>query len=330
MDREAEQISYSRAFPTMGIILLGGLSDDIKRYPLHTSAGITYTDVEESMFAEVKLFSSAKRFGIINGTPVTGTESRSPFHVIDLYGEKIREVLGADEKSAISFDSWSRNIPSGSSDAAAAAFGSSIDAILGGTVDQGKMENRLRTISESVGRSMKGGLTITTPLPEPSTELLLPHTAFSGYEIIAFRFPDQRKPSDEIHRNIVNSPEYPERVRETENKGKILRDLASSGDVEAIFDLSEKDTMRYHSIIESVGVNVITSEMASMLKRLQESRERFWNRFIVTGGSNVFAAIRKEDRNIALEIGRDFQCTESVLKVAGPPVAQSMVTKKRY
>ncbi|EQD71309.1 hypothetical protein B1B_04531, partial [mine drainage metagenome] len=31
------------AFPTIGIVLLGGVSDSIKRYPLHNSAGIAYT-----------------------------------------------------------------------------------------------------------------------------------------------------------------------------------------------------------------------------------------------------------------------------------------------
>lgn len=329
MRETGSEISHSIAYPTMGIILLGGLTDSTFRKPRHTSAGITYTGVEEDMFAEVQLFASDRRIGLINGVEVSGSESRSPFVVLDRYRDSILKKEGKID-SQLSFESWSRNIPSGSSDAAAAAFGYCISSILENMVNIVDLENDLRTISESVGRSLKGGLTLTHPGKEPWTELLLPESSFENYEIVAFRFQEPRKPSDRIHENIVGSPEYGKRIEETEQKGRQLAEIAGSEDIEGIFDLAEKDTERYHRLIESVGVNVINPGMLALINNLKSKRGEFWNRYIVTGGSNVFTVIRSEDRAKALALATDSECTTSILRVAGPPVAVYDQVKKDF
>ncbi|MCL5437907.1 MAG: diphosphomevalonate decarboxylase [Candidatus Thermoplasmatota archaeon] len=330
MGTDGIPLTRARAYPTIGVILLGGLTDNQRRYPRHTSAGIAYTDGEGSMFAEVEISASSTKSGSINGTAVTGDEPRSPFPILYRYRERILGRCKINDLGELSFESWSRNIPSGSSDAAAAAFGASIESILGNGFDDREVENEFRTISESVGRSMKGGLTLTHGEPDPWTEKLLGEESFDDYRIMAYRFPDVRKPSDTIHENITSSPEYQDRIEETERKGKELRSLAESLDIEGIFDLAEKDTDRYHRLIESVGVRVITPGMDRMLRSLRESRTDFWNRYIVTGGSNVFAAVRKEDTLLAEKCASGAECTVSTLKVAGKPIIENMLPKKNY
>lgn len=54
------------------------------------------------------------------------------------------------------------------------------------------MEDDLRMISESVGRSLFGGLTITDPDKGLRTERLLDARDFSQYRIIACRFSEKR------------------------------------------------------------------------------------------------------------------------------------------
>ncbi len=51
----------ARAYPTIGIILLGGVSDEINRLPLHTTAGIAYTGLNNEIYVKTDLYISKNK-----------------------------------------------------------------------------------------------------------------------------------------------------------------------------------------------------------------------------------------------------------------------------
>ncbi|MEM0157328.1 MAG: diphosphomevalonate decarboxylase [Thermoplasmataceae archaeon] len=307
MTTEISSISAeSVAYPTIGVILLGGISDRTWRNPLHTSAGFAYTGLDYDIDVHTKIYAvRGQQSGSINGEPVKFSQSsRSPFYVLNKYAPLIFRRFGVtDDEAALSFSSTNRKVLSGSSDAGAAAIGAGIQSLSGGTIPLGDLEPDLRAISESAARSLYGGLSVTWASGrEIRTERILGPEEFDDYVIVGCRFNVPRNPSDRIHENIVHSPDYNRRVESTRNKGSLLVKLAEDRNIEGIFELAHHDTDEYHALIESVGVHVITERMRSLMEWVNSMRREYWLTYIVTGGSNVFVIVRRKDLNHILPL----------------------------
>ncbi len=319
MSEDIIHYSDSRAYPTIGVILLGGISDKTKRIPMHTSAGFAYTGFEKDIWVDTRVMvNRGNPFGDLNGEEVKYSDTgRSPFVILNHYKEQIFNHLGVKEDAAVSFRSTNTGILSGSSDAGAAAMGSCIEEMAGGIEDTEKFENELRSISESVGRSLKGGLTVTWADGKSArTERLLGPDAFKDYVVIGCSFHVQRKPSDRIHENAVTSPNYPKRIESTARKAEELVRLAEDKDIKGIFDLSHADTGEYHRLNESVGVRIITPEMRKLMDMVDKDRKETWMSYIVTGGSNVFVITEKKNMKDVSERYREHCDSQSLLTVA--------------
>ncbi len=319
MSEDIIHFTESRAYPTIGVILLGGISDKIKRIPRHTSAGFSYTGLGKDIWVDTRVMvNRGNPFGDLNGEEVQYSETgRSPFVILNHYREKIFHNLGIRGNAALSFTSRNVGILSGSSDAGAAAMGSCISDMAGGIDDMVAFENELRSISESVGRSIHGGLTVTWADGKTArTERLLGPEAFKDYVIIGCSFNVQRKPSDRIHENVVNSPEYPRRIEKTARKARELVRLSEERDIKGIFDLSHQDTSEYHELNESVGVKVITHEMRKLMDMVDADRKETWMSYIVTGGSNVFIITEKKNLKEIADRYKSHCDSQSLLTVA--------------
>lgn len=298
---DSDIIAYSeaKAYPTIGVILLGGISDKTKRIPMHVSAGFAYTSLDEKIEVRTRLaINRGSPYGYLNGDSVEYSETgRSPFVILNHYKDRILGHMGLEGKRdlSISFDSKNYGVLSGSSDAGAAAMGRCVEEMSGGIEDMVSFENELRAISESVGRSLHGGLTVTWADGKVSrTERLLGPEAFRDIVVIGCRFNVTRNPSDRIHENAVTSVDYPKRIERTAEKAKRIVELAESRDIRGIFDIAHDDTNEYHKLIESVGVRVITPEMRVLMDKIDELRKESWLSYIVTGGSNVFVIAEKK------------------------------------
>ncbi|MEM0155227.1 MAG: diphosphomevalonate decarboxylase [Thermoplasmataceae archaeon] len=318
-DLDGNIVSSSIAYPTMGIILLGGISDKQRRYPMHTSAGIAYTGIEEKIRVETSFFVSEDQKGYVNGSPIDGSiDYRSPFTIINSYADKISMKLRMKGDEHVSFSSLNRSVISGSSDGAAAAVGKCIENIIPYDVSLYGIENDLRVISESVGRSIYGGLTITEGNGSAVfTEKILDESAFRDYAVIGCKFSASRRPSDDIHENMVKSPDYPERVSRTKSKGNEIRKLAEDRDIKGIFEMAMADTEEYHRLSESMGVRIITREMRSLMDSVKKARNNVWMSYIVTGGTNVFVPVERKNLVAVLEIAEKHGVQAVPLKVAG-------------
>ncbi len=319
-DNQTVAYSESVAYPTIGIILLGGISDKMRRVPMHTSAGFAYEGIEEEIKVVTRVVvNRGKPYGTLNGNPVAYSETgRSPFVTLNRYKPKILERLGLNDNSlSVSFASENHGVLSGSSDAGAAALGCSVSDLTGGMEDPARFEDELRSISESVGRSLHGGLTVTwADGKKATTERLLDPYDFRDYAVIGCRFNVKRNPSDRIHENAVKSSDYPQRIENTLQKGKELVKLAEDKDIKGIFEIGHYDTAEYHRLNESMGVKVITPEMRKLMDIVDELRKSSWLSYIVTGGSNVFVATEKKNLGEYVETLRDHCDGISLLKVA--------------
>lgn len=299
------------AYPTIGIILLGGISDDETRIPRHTSAGIAYSSPDLDVYSRTRLFFADKSYGIFNGKPVEEGSSRSPLTILRKY-----EDLESTDKKKLSFFSENKKIVSGSSDSGAAAMATCVKNLFG-IDDTAALERDFRRMSESIGRSLLGGLTVTNADGEKAqTERLLGPEAFQDYSIVAFKFSSDRHPSDRIHQNIINNPQYDDRIRRAAKKADDLRSLASEGNIQGIFELAMQDTDEYHELVEASGVQVINDSMRALISRIKQEI-RFWKTYIVTGGTNVFVPCLSSDVARVQKLGEGLTAEAEVLKVAG-------------
>ncbi|MCL4323660.1 MAG: diphosphomevalonate decarboxylase [Candidatus Thermoplasmatota archaeon] len=301
------------AHPTMGIVLLGGLSDPVLRLPYHNSAGICYSLDDRESVSETTLTITGRQLkNTLNGEPISENDSRSPFKFIDIYRDEMQRKF----KGNIYFNSENRNIISGSSDAGAAALGKCISWILPG-IDQKELEMNMRKVSESAGRSYHGGLTVTEGTQKPFTRKILDESSFENYRILSVVFPHKRKPSDDIHFNQPRSDYYKKRIMNATKNVETLKELARKNEVKKIFELAMADTDDYHYLNDLVNVNIITDEMRALMERVREIRKRMWATYIVTGGNSVFlvtdANMVEKAKEIAMEHSREVH----VLKVAG-------------
>ncbi len=308
-----------KAYPTIGIILLGGVSDNNNRLPLHTTAGIAYTGLNDDIYVKTKLYVSDQEKGFINGKEVYANSDRSPFTVIDKYKNDVLLRAGCPDKN-LSFKSENFNVLSGSSDAGAAAIGECIESIFEYNINIFTFENDLQKISESAGRSMYGGLTINHANGKESlTDGILEAGYFRDYVIVGCHFSDKRKPSDDIHKNIVNHPDYKTRVKNSELKSKELEKLANAHNIKKIFELAEGDSEEYHKMLNEVGVHIITPEMQVFINKVREMKKDFWNSYIVTGGTNVFVVVDSVNKEKIGDEAVNFNARPVYLKVAGKP-----------
>ncbi len=304
----------------MGVILLGGISDKINRFPLYTTAGIAYTGINEDIFAETVVYVGREpRRGILNGQKIEAKPGeRSPFELLDKYRDKMLDHLNLDSSYNLSFESNNYKILSGSSDAGAAAMGRCVAELCGDSLNIRKYENDFRTISESVGRSLYGGLTITPKIEGqlPKTEALLSASDFADYVIVACHFESSKRVSaDLIHENIVKHKDYWKRIASADARGRELKSLAGKKDIKGIFELAKRDTHEWHGLLRDVGVRIITEEMQTYMNRLNEITS-FWNSYLVVSGSNVFTFVRREDADKVKEEAIKYNAVPTILRIA--------------
>jgi mevalonate-3-kinase len=325
MNGKEMEISSSVAFPTIGIVLLGGISDQNRRIPMHDSAGIAYSDQMNSIRTVTSLYISDVREGYFNGNRITPDNSyRSPFRIIEKYEKRILDKLRIEGKGRfICFRSENHGILSGSSDSGAAALGKCIHSILGKDIDMVEFENDLRSVSESVGRSFYGGLTVTeTDRKKAVTRTIAEWSVFRDFTIVGCPFPEPRKPSDTIHENIVKSRLYGDRINTAGNRVKKLEDLIKNGNLEQAFEMAQRDTEDYHGLIERVGVKIINSEMRAFIENIKEGQKKFWSSYIVTGGTNVFVVCHNRDLEKVMNIAERNVMKPLILKVSSGAMSQ--------
>ena len=301
--------------PTFGIVLLGGLNNERERLPYHDSAGVCYSLKDRESVARTTLYiTDEPKESTLNGEIIDSSDTRSPFKMIEPYRE---EILKKFNGNYISVVSENENIISGSSDAGAAALGKCIQSALG-VIDLENLEQNMRKVSESAGRSFFGGLTVTTGIEKPVTRQLLPEEAFAEFTVISAVFPHKRKPSDLIHFNQPRSDYYPTRIENANRNVATLKELSNRKDIKAIWELAMRDTDDYHYLNSLVDVEIVTEQMKALMDDIKDRRANKWMSYIVTGGNSVFVITEIKNVEFARSVIEPHTKDMRELKIAGP------------
>lgn len=301
--------------PTFGIVLLGGLNNDRERLPYHNSAGVCYSLRNRESVARTTLYvTDEPKESTLNGEIIDPSNTRSPFKMIESYQE---EILRKFNGKYISVVSENENIVSGSSDAGAAALGKCIQSALG-VIDLENLEQNMRRVSESAGRSFFGGLTVTTGIEKPVTRQLLPEEAFAEFTVISAIFPHKRKPSDLIHFNQPRSEYYQTRIKNANRNVSILKELSYRKDIKAIWELAMRDTDEYHYLNSLVDVEIVTEQMKALMDDIKDRRSHEWMSYIVTGGNSVFVIAESKNVDFVKSVIEPHTRDIRELRIAGP------------
>ena len=314
----------ARAYPAIGVLLLGGLKDWERRVPAYSNAGISVTDNCECVRTET----------LVERLPQENEIQLSIFDVVE--GKEIRKNLDnkriddmkkmvlalqdlAGLRVGLKITSRNFGIISGSSDSGACALALAVSNMFDLKLDA-KVTDIARQGSESVYRSLLGGLSLTEIISNNChASLLLSNEQLQDLTIFVIGFKEiNRHSSDEIHQTIVKHPDFPKRVASRSKMVEELKEAAKKRDIIRIMQIAEQDTMNFHYLLEWCGLRVIKDRMFEALNYVRQLRENGHQAyFIITGGSAVnVLCLKKDSREISKELTKRFPAVE--YKVAGP------------
>ncbi len=306
------------AYPTIPVLLLGGLKNREKRIPFYTTMGLAVTDDRESVRTETVV--SGGQGGqvefFINGerlVKVPGTRSEDIFRAIDILRSR------AGYHGGLRIYSNNYNIVTGSSDAGAAALVTAISDFFGLDIEKDELMEIGRFASESVYRSMVGGLSLTEVVGERCrARQVASEGDLRDFRIFAIPFEGERYSADTIHEKIVTHPQFWERVEGREEVVSRALRAVEKNDLVELMRIAEEDAMNFHYLLEWVGVRVIKDPMYEVTNCVREMRETGVQVYFTVAGGNmvyVYCTVRDEE-----EVGEKLKKYRALkYKVAGPP-----------
>ncbi|HUT81776.1 MAG TPA: hypothetical protein VMZ29_11290 [Candidatus Bathyarchaeia archaeon] len=280
-----KKLSIAVAYPTIPIIFLGGINSD--RTPLYDTMGLAVTNQNETTRTETIIESSLSHKDlkinfILNGQQIAG-----------LRGEQIltavKNFVGAPENINLSIKSTNYYIFSGSSDSGLAALFTALNDILELNYTQDELLEYAMKGSESAGRSLFGGLTLTKvygnkiSVSQIATEKdLVSLKLFS----IPFHY-KSRLSADEIHKGIITNPLFPERVKKIPEWVNRINNSIKKKDFLNVLAVAEENIRNAHELLEGVGLNIRKSAMMQLCKDIEHMREEGILAYYLIGGGNL-------------------------------------------
>ncbi len=278
--------SVAVAYPTIPIIFLGGINPD--RTPLYDTMGLAVTSSDEETRTEttVEVSKSANDIDVkfsINGKKISGLRGQQII-------KAIRSFLSQNNISAnITIKSNNYRMFSGSSDSGLAAVFTALNDVFELNFTKTDLLKHSMKGSESAGRSLYGGLTLTKASTKPPTVAQLASEK-DLEKIRLFSVPfyyKSRISADEIHSGIVTNPNFQERVNKIpEWVDKILTSLKNK-DYISLLKVAEENIRNAHELLEEVNLPVRKQEMMYLCEDVEKMRERKLEAYFLIGGGNL-------------------------------------------
>ncbi|MEM4389673.1 MAG: hypothetical protein QXG98_03340 [Candidatus Micrarchaeia archaeon] len=315
-----KQRSKAIAYPTIPVLLLCGLKDPARRIPFYSTMGLAVTDLEERVRTETTVERAPRGISFtVNGVPVSGKRGADMLKMVRLLCRR------AGYRGGLRITSVNHNIMTGSSDAGAAALAVALADLLELDISKEELAEIARLGSESVYRSLYGGLSLTeVRRGRCIATQLAPPEKLRRWRIFAIPFPElgARHSADEIHERAVKHPHFPQRVCSRPAFVRRIKAALRKGDLERVMAIAEEDAMNFHYILEWVGVRVIKDPMyaaCNLVRRLREEKGiRAW--FTVAGGNMVYVyTLARNARRVETALRRAYGDRVLAYKIAGPP-----------
>jgi mevalonate-3-kinase len=225
-------------------------------------------------------------------------------------------------KGKISIKSNNHNIFSGSSDSGLAALFTALNDVFALNFSKDQILKYSMKGSESAGRSLYGGLTLTKANEKPvkvvqlaSEEELTEISLFS----IPFHY-ESRISADEIHAGIVKNPDFPRRVKQIPNWVAQIKMALENRDYKSLLKTAEENVQNAHELLEGVNIIVRKPEMLKLCELVKQMQQENINAYYLIGGGNLVTIGTTSDQ--ANEVSKNLaknQWKYSEFKVASAP-----------
>lgn len=281
-----QKISTAVAYPTIPIIFLGGISPD--RIPLYDTMGLAVTNKDETTRTETTIESTkGKEISPINflldKQELTGLRGK---HII----ESVKSLMEKNNiKAKIKIESNNYGIFSGSSDSGLAALFTALNDVFDLKYSKDEILRYSMKGSESAGRSLYGGLTLSLVNEKPlkviqlaSEEDLNRINLFS----VPFQY-DSRISADEIHAGIIKNPQFPERVKQIPNWIDRIKKALKNDELVELLKTAEENIQNAHELLEGINIRVRKPEMLKLCGQVKQMRKEKIEAYYLIGGGNL-------------------------------------------
>jgi len=317
--------SVAVAYPTIPIIFLGGIHSD--RTPIYDTMGLAVTSQDERTRTETSI-------EIIPDNQLP-SKSDTPYVKFMLEGKELTGLRGEQIVIAIKsfmqnsnitanllINSTNYNIFSGSSDSGLAALFTALNDILDLNYSKEQLLEYSMRGSESAGRSLFGGLTLTLSNTTPPTVLqLASHSDLEEIELfsVPFNF-DERLTADEIHAGIVTNRNFEKRVQNIPNWVNRIKIALDTRDFLDVLEAAEENIRNAHELLEDVGLVVRKPKMLELCNDIHQMRKDDIPAYFLIGGGNLITiATLKEYANKVTSVLTAKQWKFYHFKVASAP-----------
>jgi len=279
------KISTVVAYPTIPIIFLGGINPD--RTPLYDTMGLAVTNKDETTRTETTVkfenYHETKIQFHLDGQALIGLRGKQ---IID----SIKLLLKTNNlKGKVSINSNNYNIFSGSSDSGLAALFTALNDVFGLNYSKDQILEYSMKGSESAGRSLYGGLTLTKA-NEKSVKVvqLASEEKLSGISFFSIPFHyKSRISADEIHAGIIKNPAFSERVKQIPIWVTRIKDALKKDDFNDLLKTAEENIQNAHELLEGVRIKVRKPEMLKLCEQVKQMRQEGINAYYLIGGGNL-------------------------------------------
>jgi mevalonate-3-kinase len=280
-----EKMSTVVAYPTIPIIFLGGINPD--RTPLYDTMGLAVTNIAETTRTETTVkFTSEKNSEIkflLDKQELTGIRGSQ---IID----SIKALMNKNNIIAkIHIESNNYNIFSGSSDSGLAALFTALNDVFSLNYSKEEILKYSMKGSESAGRSLYGGLTLTKANEKPLKVIQLASEKVLS-EIKLFSVPfhyNARISADEIHAGIIKNPLFPDRVKRIPNWVNRIKKALEKKDFIELLKIAEENIQNAHELLEGVEIRVRKPDMLKLCEQVKQMREENIEAYYLIGGGNL-------------------------------------------
>jgi mevalonate-3-kinase len=280
------KVSTVVAYPTIPIVFLGGINSD--RTPLYDTMGLAVTNEAETTRTETTVkFTSDK----------DQTEIKFLLDKQELTGKRGSQIIDSIEallsknniKGKILIESTNYNIFSGSSDSGLAALFTALNDVFGLDYSKEEILEFSMKGSESAGRSLYGGLTLTKTNEKPLKVIQLASESELS-EISLFSVPfhfETRISADEIHAGIVKNPLFIDRVNKIPVWVERIKDALKKKAFLELLKIAEENIQNAHELLEGVKINVRKPDMLKLCEHVRKMREDKIEAYYLIGGGNL-------------------------------------------
>lgn len=314
-----QKISTVVAYPTIPIIFLGGINTD--RTPLYDTMGLAVTNKDETTRTETTVEStkdkeiSSIKF-LLDKQELTG-----------LRGEQIIESIKSlmeknNIKAKIKIESNNYEIFSGSSDSGLAALFTALNDVFDLKYSKDEILRYSMKGSESAGRSLYGGLTLTQVNEKPLKVIqLASEQDLNRFNLFSVPFQyESRISADVIHAGIIKNPQFPERVKRIPNWIDRIKKSLKNEELVELLKIAEENIQNAHELLEGVNIRVRKPDMLRLCDQVKQMRNEKIEAYYLIGGGNLvtIATIDNFAKAVAKFLSK-YQWNYYEFKVASAP-----------